>query len=538
MVQLKDLRGDVSLYKAESAPIPAEEDRAVALKSACRACLSGGEFKGRFAALCLEGEDVFIQHQRLNIEGSADPEKKIRDEFSKNIPFDSQRAEVRFLVTGRVSERSEIRDELILMIADREVLDRYITVMNHIGLKISVIGSEPLGLMRSYLAYPLPGLPPGGVTCFMNITSSRTELIIIRDGVLVFTRPLPIGMTSFTSAVADKLEIDVKSAARLTRAINAGEPLNDTLGSAALSAMRPVMEKIFSEITSSFRYFASIFNRESVDRMVLAGETAGSIIDHNDMSSRIGVPVHKWEAKGLFARGEAGTGSSILDPAFIPCIGLATEALRDADSAVVDFMPTDVVEKRKSKRSRGMRVASIAALVLVMALIHIVTQQRAEKLRQISRMVYSRCSQIDMKNMSVQELKGEEKSLEEKLVQLNRIRPLARTSRIVAEVAKAAGDGITMREFMLYRTQDSTGRDQPVNERIDGGIRRPSFVIHVAGLARTSMDLSGFVEKLTRSKAFSSIRDEGYEDEMMREAAFKAFSLTLTVGGSRDGAVF
>ena len=91
------------------------------------------------------------------------------------------------------------------------------------------------------------------------------------------------GLLPSPQAIMDKLEIDQESAIRLKRAISLCEPINDTLRSAAYTAVRPVLNDMGTELLSCFRYFSSIFNREAVDRLTVAGLEVG---DSSQLATR------------------------------------------------------------------------------------------------------------------------------------------------------------------------------------------------------------------------------------------------------------
>ena len=85
LVQLKETGGVVSVSAAELARIPAQMERTRGIRHAVRSCLTAGNFKGRRAAICLKGEDIFVQHQRLQLEGKGDVKEKILDEKQLGI---------------------------------------------------------------------------------------------------------------------------------------------------------------------------------------------------------------------------------------------------------------------------------------------------------------------------------------------------------------------------------------------------------------------------------------------------------------------
>ncbi|MFH2000637.1 MAG: pilus assembly protein PilM [Planctomycetota bacterium] len=523
LVQLRLNAGEAFLQAAASTPVPVELDRAKALTAAIRACLSAADFKGRRAALCLKGEDLYIQHQRMVLDTKGDSENKIKEELRRNVSFKLDRAEIRFVATGRVYEQSTFRDELILMVADREIIDNHLAVLDGLNLSVCRIGAEPFGLMRSVLAFPPAEYSDEEVTGFLNIGASKTELVVIRDGHLVFSRSFPMGGEKFVNAISEKLELDTKSATRLKEGLSREEDINDTLKTAALSAVRPIVENLCSEILSCFRYYSSIFNRESVNRLIITGEEVGTIIVPEMLVDRLETPVHAWDPHVFFKPDRVLSMKKIFDSGFTPVIGIAL----DSSDLGVDFMPSDVKEKRRQKKSTLLRVTSSVIFIMAMVILFAITQQRRLKLNQMREMVVSRCNLVEIKNVEVESLSNEEIKLAEKRTILEKVRPEVRVSRIVAEVARASGKGIYLKTFSMNKTKLVKPR------RNDGEAPQPDcdlFMVRINGLARTMEDLVAFEEQLGFSKAFSTHKLNSFEDIAVGKRVLISFSMTLTLG--------
>lgn len=523
MVQMKRRGGKILLQAAASTSIPPEFDRVKAVTHAVQACLSAGEFRGKQVALCLKGEDIYIQHQRMVLDTKGDSQNKIKEELRRNISFNLDKAEIRFVATGRVYEQSTFRDELILMVADREVIEKQMASLAALKLQVIRIGAEPFGLMRAMLSFPPQEFSNEEVTGFLNVGASKSELVVTREGHLVFSRSFPMGGEKYTQAITEKIELDQKSAARLKEGMSRGDEINGTLRAAALQAARPVTEELCTEILSCFRYYSSIFNRESVSRLVITGDEVGALIDTQMLSDRTGTEVHAWSAEAWFKPEKVLTMKKTFDSGFTPVVGIAL----DSSELGIDFMPPDVTEKTKQKKSTLLRASSAMIFVLAIVLIFAVTQKRKKKLSLMRDMVVNRCNMVENKNIEVESLSNTEKELEQKLILLEEVEPKVRTSRIVAEVARAAGRGIYLKTFNMNKTKIVKPRrseDEPPEPD------RYSYMLRINGLAESMDDLVGFEEKLIFSKAFSTHKLNSFEDIAVGKRILTSFSMTLTLG--------
>jgi type IV pilus assembly protein PilM len=534
-VQLKKYGDRIGIGAADAAPLPEDPDRKKAVARVLDDLIHTGAFRGKKAALCLKGDDLFVQHQRMSLEGPKDVEERVREELRRNVPFDMDEAQFRYISTGRIYEQNRFRDELIMMVAAREVTDLQLAVLDEVKLEGSFIGVEPVGLLRSLLRFPPPDFVWNEVTAFMNMGASKTDLIIIREGRLAFTRSLPVGGEKIVQAIAEKLETGAQSAARLKKAVSRKDQVNDTLKTAVLSAARPILEGLSSEVLSCFRYYASIFNREEVNRLVVAGQEVGGLVDPKLLEEQVGIPVTSWEPE-IFDGSESshalGRG---FDSGFTAVIGTAIEALEPSELPV-DFMPPEVVAHTQRKKSTMLRGSSLAMLVVLVFLFFFITHQRRQKLDEVREMIQSRSNMIDTKAMGIQALSHEVELLQAKHALLLSAYPEIRMSRVLGEIARSANEGIFIRKLTVDKVRVlERGTDEE-----DGAQKQEStsYLIRIDALARSTEDMSAFVADLSMTGAFSSLFDEGFEDVSLEDWNLKSFTLSLTVGKGGKNEVF
>ena len=530
LLQLREREGRVSLHAAERISLPPEGEGIRSVVRAVRPVLETGVFHGRRALLCLKGGDLYIQHQRFSRDESTPIETRVREEFKQRVAFDLDRAEIRYVTAGRVYERGELVDELILMVADREVLDRSLGVLDALGLQAATVGAEPVGLEQLLLRFPEETPPREGATAFLGMGASRTELVVVRKDGLAFTRSVPMGGRELTRALSRKLEIDEESALRLKEALCRGEGLNPTLREAALTAARPVIEALSAEVLSCFRYFSTMFKREPVARLVFAGWEVGGIIDPAFVEGIVGVSVSPWKGSGLFD----GERRGLPDSGFAPLVGLAAETLAEG-AETVDFLPREVKRKREKHRSMSLRLLSLSSLLFLMVLFVVGVEGRRRSLNRMRILVKGQNTLVDMKDTEMLSLEEKEAALKRKRELLLQVRPTARVSRILAEVTRAVGPGVTVRALRLDRVVSSN--------RLGDGLASETvppegYLVRVKGITLTSGDLSDFIEHLAACRVFSSIREDRYEDEKEGPPGMKSFSVTLVVGKEESREIF
>ncbi len=163
------------------------------------------------------------------------------------------------------------------------------TVMEHIAV-VQAAGLEPVGLMaephaveqfwrNAHLAED-----EEGCIAVLDLGAHKTSIHIFQGGELQFSRYVPTSGDAFTMALtgmirAGEQEIELNTAQAESLKRQHGIPKVDDRGRTAegipLSQvavrMRPVLEKLETEISRSFDYYAFQFQGETISRLLLAG---------------------------------------------------------------------------------------------------------------------------------------------------------------------------------------------------------------------------------------------------------------------------
>lgn len=153
-------------------------------------------------------------------------------EVERHVPFASSGGGV---ITDYVPiERPEgVADgqnmEVLLAAAQQDIIDRHVEMLFAAGLKPVAIDVEPLAVGRTFLETGAANAQqPGYTVAIINIGGSVTDVGIFRDRLLCFSRIVPLGGDSFTRAISEHLQVDLKTAESYKR--EHGEVIADQMG--------------------------------------------------------------------------------------------------------------------------------------------------------------------------------------------------------------------------------------------------------------------------------------------------------------------
>ena len=266
--------------------------------------LAAGHFRPGEVVAAIAGQGVVVRH----VQFPKMPEEELREalkwEGQKYIPFPMEEAVVDFEVIHGVADPEAANMEVMLVAAQRSIVDSHLAAIELAGLRVVAVDVQPFTVLRA-LRYEPPGAgrPPAagnGIVAYVDIGAGTTDIVIADGEIIRFTRIVPVGGYSFTRAIADGLGVGFEEAERIK--IDEARVYPDHSQLDALDARRRVIadavldtaRAIGTEVRRSLDYHdLQLQGRRddaAVSRVVLAG--GGSVLDGLDkyLQGELGLP--------------------------------------------------------------------------------------------------------------------------------------------------------------------------------------------------------------------------------------------------------
>jgi len=266
--------------------------------------LAAGHFRPGEVVAAIAGQGVVVRH----VQFPKMPEEELREalkwEGQKHIPFPVEDAVVDFEVIHGVADPEAASMEVMLVAAQRSIVDSHLAAIELAGLRVVAVDVQPFTVLRA-LRYEPPGAgrPPAagnGIVAYVDIGAGTTDIVIADGEIIRFTRIVPVGGYSFTRAIADGLGVGFEEAERIK--IDEARVYPDHSQLDALDARRRVIadavldtaRAIGTEVRRSLDYHdLQLQGRRddaAVSRVVLAG--GGSVLDGLDqyLQGELGLP--------------------------------------------------------------------------------------------------------------------------------------------------------------------------------------------------------------------------------------------------------
>ena len=119
-------------------------------------------------------------------------------ELQGKLPIDPSTAILRHLVAGEIYCDQEPRSEVILLAAERKLVESLLAGATKARLDVVGINVEPLALIDCFLHIYRRKSDAEFTNCFVDIGAAASRAVIARGGHIFFARSLPVGGDDFS----------------------------------------------------------------------------------------------------------------------------------------------------------------------------------------------------------------------------------------------------------------------------------------------------------------------------------------------------
>jgi type IV pilus assembly protein PilM len=374
LAQVELVNNEYQLVAAASADVPPHvrhepSGRLEFFTQTARELMAGAGFRGRKVVLALPAASMFVQHLRIPRMDEAETKKALPFEAAGKLPIDPSFALLRHVIAGEVYQDQEPKHEVVLMAANRELVNQLLISAAKAKLDVVGMNVEPKALIDCFTQIYRRKTDADVTNCFLDIGAASSRAVIARGGRMLFARVIPVGGDHFNRAVATALKISPEDAKVLRIKLASTQPTVETasptrtredcdesnsfallgagLGSAAADtavleappkleteearvehACQEPLEKLVEELGLCRRYYESCFPSKPVDRLVFVGGEARQtwlcqgIAKEMSLAAQLGDPLVRMGRTTEISI-ESGIDRRFPQPAWAVAIGLS-----------------------------------------------------------------------------------------------------------------------------------------------------------------------------------------------------------------------
>ena len=238
----------------------------------------------------------------FEIAGIEDPkqlENAIRYRAQEALPIPIEEAVLDFHVLGeRVDDEGHTVRRILLVVAYRELIDRYVSACKKAGIRLSGIDLEAFALLRALGEPPSADDqgPADAALVVVSIGHDRSTFAVSDGRVCEFTRVLDWGGHTLDVAMARELDCAPSEAEPVKRELslstaNVPEGLTQEQADEAREAVRRQLQAFARELVSSLQFYQNQPASLGIGEIVITGGTAHLAGLADELQRLIGVRV-------------------------------------------------------------------------------------------------------------------------------------------------------------------------------------------------------------------------------------------------------
>lgn len=235
----------------------------------------------------------------FEIEGVSDPqmlENAIRFRAEEVLPIPLDQAVLDYVVLDeQVREDGTEWKRILLVVAYRDVVDRYLQACRRAGIQVVGIDHEAFAMLRA-LEAPSERGEHAGALVGISVGHDRTTIAVSTGTNCEFARVLDWGGASLNVAIARELDRSPTEVESIKRQLSFAHPvsidgLSDEQARKARDAARRALDAFAREIVSSLQFYQAQPGSHGIGEIVVTGGTAQMDGLPEALSEMVGVTI-------------------------------------------------------------------------------------------------------------------------------------------------------------------------------------------------------------------------------------------------------
>ena len=313
------------------------------------------------------GQSVFMRFVKLPSVDEEKIERIIAFEAQQNVPFPIDEVVWDYQLVGAGTDE---QIQVVLVAIKADLLDEINSAVEGSGLRTAIVDVAPMALYNAF-RYSYSDLT--GCSLLVDIGARTTNLLFI-ESAKVFSRSVPIGGGSITSAIAREFDEPLAAAElrkKRTGFVSLGgayaEPSDPDLARMS-KIIRSTMTRLHAELMRSISHYRSQQQGSAPERVFLCGGSASTPYMREFFQEKLQLPVSFFNPLRNVAVAETAPADDLSRSAHLlgELVGLALRTVT-ACPMELNLRPASVVRRQTLEKRRLSFV--IAACFFVLALL-------------------------------------------------------------------------------------------------------------------------------------------------------------------------
>ncbi len=267
LVELKKVKNSTKLLHFGMVALPQdaivnrEIVNPVAVTESLKTLLSQVRLQGRQVCVSLSGNSVILKRMQLEVPNMKELQEQVFWEAEQYLPFDVSEVVMDYQL---LSKGKDNQADVLLVAVKRAVLDTYMACVEDAGLAPAVVDVDFFALQNAFEAnYPLQ---PSESAVVVDVGASASKLVVVREGVPVFTKDSALGGQNLTAEIQKHMQLSFSDA----EALKTGG-VGDALPQEVSDLMNVMAENLGREIKRTLDFYSASSSGAPLSYVILAG---------------------------------------------------------------------------------------------------------------------------------------------------------------------------------------------------------------------------------------------------------------------------
>lgn len=233
----------------------------VAVTESLKTLLGQMKLRGKKVCVSVSGSSVILKRMQLEVPNMKELQDQVFWEAEQYLPFDVSEVVMDYQV---LSQGKDGKVDVLLVAVKRSILETTMSCVEDAGLVPTVVDVDFFALQNAFEAnYPLQ---PSESALVVDIGAAAMNLMVIQDGIPLFTKDSALGGQNLTAEIQKQLGLSYPDAETL-KAGGQAEALPQEV-SELMSAMS---ENFAREIKRTLDFYSASSSGNAITCVVLAG---------------------------------------------------------------------------------------------------------------------------------------------------------------------------------------------------------------------------------------------------------------------------
>lgn len=252
----------------------------VAVAGAVEAAFSQSKIKKKAVVTGLGGSSIILKRMTVEVQKVSELQDAVFWEAEQYLPFDPSEVSMDF---HTISKGKDNKTDVLFVAAKLSVMDGFIGAIEDAGLRVKVVDTEYFALQNVFEAnYDQRA---GEAVAIVDIGASSLKVLVLHDGVPVFTKESPMGGRNLTAEIQRQMNLNISDA----------EAMKVTQGRGAVpqevvELTQVAIENFATEVRRALDFYNASSSGAPVSYVLLTGGSAQIPEISRGVEERVGLP--------------------------------------------------------------------------------------------------------------------------------------------------------------------------------------------------------------------------------------------------------